>query len=134
MFSGLSVVACHCGDTEDRGLFAPQSSVPGSRSEQGSHLPYTPSNRTNLTIRKVPEWHILVVPLATEVAVRALLAVHVTVGGRRAATTPQVAVDGIRGLGRWPRGSAAGHHWDNPEVVSMKKHNEQAGGIRSCRR
>ena len=28
MLSGLSVVVCHCGDTEDRGLFAPQSSCP----------------------------------------------------------------------------------------------------------
>ena len=28
MFSGLSVVAYHCGGTGDRGLFAPQSFCP----------------------------------------------------------------------------------------------------------
>ena len=32
------------------------------------------------------------------------------------------------GLGRWPRGSVAGHHQDNSQVVPMKKDNEQAGG------
>ena len=35
---------------------------------------------TNLTIRKVPEWHVGVVHSATEVAVRAVLAVHVSLG------------------------------------------------------
>ena len=34
-------VVCHCGGTRDRGLFAPQSSCPGSSRRQGSHLPCT---------------------------------------------------------------------------------------------
>ena len=37
-----------------------------------------------LTISKVPEWHVGVVPGATEVAVRALWAVHVTLGAAHA--------------------------------------------------
>ena len=44
MFSGKCVVVCHCGGTEDRGLFAPQSTCPRVLVEawrQGSHLPYT---------------------------------------------------------------------------------------------
>ena len=36
MFPGKCVVACHCGGTGDRGLFAPQSSCPGSSWRQGS--------------------------------------------------------------------------------------------------
>ena len=38
---GSPDVVCHCGGTGDRGLFAPQSSCPGSSRRQGSHLPYT---------------------------------------------------------------------------------------------
>ena len=38
---GSSDVVCHCGGTGDRGLFAPQSSCPGSSRRQGSHLPCT---------------------------------------------------------------------------------------------
>ena len=41
MFPGKCVVACHCGGTGDRGLFAPQSTCPGSSWRQGSHLPCT---------------------------------------------------------------------------------------------
>ena len=38
---GSPDVVCHCGSTGDRGLFAPQSSCPGSSRRQGSYLPYT---------------------------------------------------------------------------------------------
>ena len=41
--------------------------VPGSRSEQGSHLPYTPRDRLrqqrHITIRKVPGWHVAAYPV-----------------------------------------------------------------------
>ena len=40
-YPGWCVVACHCGGTGDRGLFAPQSTCPGSSWKQGSHLPCT---------------------------------------------------------------------------------------------
>ena len=60
-------------------------SVPGSRSEQGSHLPYTCRGllrkQRRITIRSVPGWHVTVVPGAAEVAVRALLACDVSLGG-----------------------------------------------------
>ena len=75
MFSGLRVVACHCGCTEDQGLFAPQSSCPGSSWRQGSHLLYTSAGllrqQLHITIRSVPGRHVSVVPGATGVAVRA---------------------------------------------------------------
>ena len=38
---GSPDVVCHCGGTWDRGLFAPQSTYPGSSWRQGSHMPYT---------------------------------------------------------------------------------------------
>ena len=39
---GSPDVVCHCGGTGDRGLFAPQSSCPGSsRRQRVARLPYT---------------------------------------------------------------------------------------------
>ena len=38
---GSPDVVCHCGCTGDRGLFAPQSTCPGTSRRQVSHLPYT---------------------------------------------------------------------------------------------
>ena len=107
MFSGLSVVACHCESTGDWGPV--RASVHLSRvlaGEQGSHLPYTSDGTGSvsnaiLTIRKVPGWHILVVPLATEVAVRAVL-VGSRIGGRRRSDDPvsNSAVTGALVAGR----------------------------------
>ena len=60
--------------------------VPGSRSEQGSHLPYTSEGPApSATPRhhpQVPGWHISIVPGATGVAERAVL---VCCGSLRAA-------------------------------------------------
>ena len=73
MFSGLSVVTCHCGGTGDRGLFAPQSSCP--RFSLGAGVIRGTGSVSNaiLTIRTVPDWHVDGVPSATEAAVRAVL-------------------------------------------------------------
>ena len=55
MFSRLWVVACHRGGTGNQGLFAPQSSCPGSSWRQGSHLPFTSTGllrwQRHITIR-----------------------------------------------------------------------------------
>ena len=98
MFSRLPVVACHCGGTGDRGLFAPQSSCPrfslGAGVTPAVHLPCSVSNAI-LTIRKVPGWHVAAYPGATEVAVRAWLAVLVTLG-------PPCSDDPVSSSGRDP--------------------------------
>ena len=83
MFPGQRVVVCHCGGTGDRGLFAPQSSCPrfslGAGVTPARTLRGTCSvSNAILTIRKVPGWHVDVVPSAAEAAVRAVLAVNVS--------------------------------------------------------
>ena len=93
MFSGLSVVACHCGGY--RGPGPVRASVvlsqvlARSRGHTCRTLRGTGSvSNAILTIRKVPGWHVDVVPSAAEAAVRAVLAVKRLIWGRRAATTP----------------------------------------------
>ena len=77
---GCSDVVCHCGGAGNRGLFAPQSSCPGSSWRQG-HTCRTPPRACSvsnaiLTIRKVPGWHVRGVPSATEVGCFPTLVVH----------------------------------------------------------
>ena len=84
-----------CGRLPLRGHIGPgpfrASTCPESSWRQGSHLPYTSKGllrqQRHITIRKVPGWHTLGVPSATEVAVRAVLGCLLLWGGR-AATTP----------------------------------------------
>ena len=93
--SGWCVVVCHCGGTGDRGLFAPQSTCPGSSWRQESHLPFTStgcseSNATSLSVsarlarrRRYPVQQRLRYVRCWTVC---------SIGGRRAATTPEVSV------------------------------------------
>ena len=48
MFSGLHVIACHCGGTGDPGLFAPQSSCP--RFSLGAGVTHLPCTSTGLLL------------------------------------------------------------------------------------
>ena len=58
--------------------------VPGSRSEAGVtpavHSEGPAPLASHVTIRTVPDWHVVGVPSAAEAAVRAVLAVHVSLG------------------------------------------------------
>ena len=77
MFPGQCVVACHCGGTGDRGLFAPQSSCPRFSLGAGVTPAVHSEGPAPLAMPRhypyVPGWHVTVVPGATEVAVRAWL-------------------------------------------------------------
>ena len=78
MFSGLTVVACHCGGYKGpgpvRASVVLSQVLARSRGHTCRTLRGTGSvSSAILPIRKVPGWHVVVVPGATEVAVRAWL-------------------------------------------------------------
>ena len=84
-----------------------------------------------LTIRKVPEWHVGVVPGATEVAVTCSVGRLSSIGGRRAATTPYVQCCD-RGLGCWPRGHVK--EGTVPDATGITPSGVQNEGRRARRR
>ena len=129
------MVACHCGGTGDRGLFAPWSSCPGSSWRQGSHLPYTSTGlhrqQRQTTIRTVPGLHVSGEPSATEVAVRAVLVGSPALGAavqRRPHENGEVTGPWSLAARSRNGGNCTRRHRDNPPVTSMIMDIEQGGG------
>ena len=126
----------HCGGTGDQGLFAPQSTCPGSSWRQGvspavhlhgpapsatphhhphsAELAHTRRTQCNRGCGNVQCWAVC------------------SIAGRRAATTPYVQ-RADRGLGRWPRGQVKRE--EVPDAAGITPSGvSKGGGRQGCRR
>ena len=128
------MVACHCGGTGDRGLFAPQSSCPRFSLGAGVTPAVHSEGPAPLAMPRhypyVPGWHVTVVPGATEVAVRAWLEGSEHWGSP--CSDDPVSTVGDRGLGRWPRGHVK--EGAAPDATGITPSDVSKEGRQGCRR